>query len=74
MIRHKQLLKPMKNLKNIADPLKYLSLTLLMNLSDLIYKILNEIKRYGSNMSSDIVAYWLLKAATYKSSNTIIEL
>ena len=25
-------------------------------------------------MSSDIVAYWLLKAATYKSSNTIIEL
>ena len=40
MIRHKQLLKPMKNLKNIADPLKYLSLTLLMNLSDLIYKII----------------------------------
>ena len=44
MVRHKQLLKPMKNLKNIADPLKYLSLTLLMNLSDLIYKIIKRNK------------------------------
>ena len=54
MIRHKQLLKPMKNLKNIADPLKYLSLTLLMNLSDLIYKI---IKRNKTVWFKHVVRY-----------------